>query len=73
MIKIMKEGDLCYIPQGVILYSLNVEGNTVDYLQTDKPITALILEDHPRVQKFSVLANGQSWSVLKRDTYHIEV
>ena len=69
----MKEGDLCYIPQGVILYSLNVEGNTVDYLQTDKPITALILEDHPRVQKFRVLANGQSWSVLKRDTYHIEV
>ena len=69
----MKEGDLCYIPQGVMLYSLNMEGKTVDYLQTDKPITALILEDHPRVQKFRVLANGQSWSVLKRDTYHIEV
>ena len=69
----MKEGDLCYIPQGVMLYSLNMEGNTVDYHQTDKPITALILEDHPRVEKFRILANGRKWSVLKRDTYHIEV
>ena len=70
---IMKEGDLCYIPQGVMLYSLNIEGNTVDYHQTDKPITALILEDHPRVEKFRILANGRKWSVLKRDTYQIEV
>ena len=70
---IMKEGDLCYIPQGVMLYSLNIEGNTVDYHQTDKPITALILEDHPRVQKFRILANGKKWSVLKKDTYQIEV
>jgi hypothetical protein len=69
----MKEGDLCYIPQGVMLYSLNMEGKTVDYLQTDKPITALILENHPWAQKFRILANGKRWSVLKRDTYHIEV
>ena len=69
----MKEGDLCYIPQGVMLHSLNIEGNTVDYHQTDKPITALILEDHPRVEKFRILANGRKWSVLKRDTYQIEV
>ena len=69
----MKEGDLCYIPQGVTLYSLNMEGKTVDYLQTDKPITALILENHPWAQKFRILANGKRWSVLKRDTYHIEV
>ena len=71
--KTIKEGDLCYIPQGVMLYSLNIEGNTVDYHETDKPITALILEDHPRVEKFRILANGRKWSVLKRDTYHIEV
>jgi hypothetical protein len=69
----MKEGDLCYIPQGVMLYSLNMEGETVDYLQTDKPITALILDNHPWAQKFRILANGKRWSVLKRDTYHIEV
>tara|TARA_R100000750_G_scaffold38163_1_gene24577 strand:- start:173 stop:391 length:219 start_codon:yes stop_codon:yes gene_type:complete len=69
----MKEGDLCYIPQGVMLYSLNMEGKTVDYLQTDKPITALILDNHPWAQKFRILANGKRWSVLKRDTYHIEV
>jgi len=69
----MKEGDLCYIPQGVMLYSLNMEGKTVDYFQTDKPITALILENHPWAQKFRILANGKRWSVLKRDTYHIEV
>jgi len=71
--KTIKEGDLCYIPQGVMLYSLNTDGSTVDYLQTDKPITALILEDHPRVQKFRILANGKKWSVLKKDTYQIEV
>jgi len=69
----MKEGDLCYIPQGVMLYSLNMEGKTVDYFQTDKPITALILDNHPWAQKFRILANGKRWSVLKRDTYHIEV
>ena len=69
----MKEGDLRYMPHGVMLYSHNMEGNTVDYHQTDKPITALILEDHPRVEKFRILANGRKWSVLKRDTYHIEV
>jgi len=74
----MKAGDLCYIPQGVTLYSLNAHGTPTDFLRTQKPITAVILQEmqgaRPAQQlyKLQVLVHGRKWQVLKRDIYQIE-
>jgi uncharacterized RmlC-like cupin family protein len=74
----MKAGDLCYIPQGVTLYTLNAQGTPSDFLRTQKPITAVILhekQDAPKAQqlyKLQVLVHGRKWQVLKRDIYQIE-
>ena len=74
----MKTGDLCYIPQGVTLYTINAQGTPSDFLCTQKPITAVILQEIQEVcppqqlYKLQVLVHGRKWQVLKRDIYQIE-
>jgi len=74
----MKAGDLCYIPQGVTLYSINAQGTPSDFFHTQKPTTAVILQEiqdlrpPQQLYKLQVLVHGRKWQVLKRDIYQIE-
>ena len=41
----MKEGDLCYLPQGVIMIKQDSSSLPVGHYQTEKPVSALVLEN----------------------------
>jgi len=68
----MKEGDLCYIPQGALMVKHDGEALPVGHYQTEKPVSALILENKPAANKMYVLFKGEKWSVLQRATYPLE-
>ena len=68
----MKEGDLCYLPQGVIMIKQDSSSLPVGHYQTEKPVSALIIENEPTASRLYVLFKGEKWSVLKRETYPLE-
>ena len=68
----MKEGDLCYLPQGVIMIKQDSSSLPVGHYQTERPCSALIIENEPTANRLYVLFKGEKWSVLKRETYPLE-
>jgi len=68
----MKEGDLCYLPQGVTMIKQDSSSLPVGHYQTEKPVSALILENEPSANNVYVLFKGEKWAVLKRETYPLE-
>jgi hypothetical protein len=44
----------------------------VGHYQTEKPVSALVLENEPTANRVYILFKGEKWSVLKRETYPLE-
>jgi len=63
----MKQGDLCYIPQAVRLWSFETAGYNIT--QTEKPITGLVLED--RENTILLFVKGQKLLADKNHVYPI--
>jgi len=61
----MKQGDLCYIPQAVRLWSFETAGYNLT--KTEKPITGLVLED--RENTFLLFVNGRKLLADKNHVY----
>lgn len=63
----MKQGDLCYIPQAVQLWSLETAGYNIT--QTEKPFTGIVLED--RENTILLFVKGQKLLADKNHVYPI--
>tara|TARA_Y100000310_G_scaffold311431_1_gene357702 strand:- start:83 stop:313 length:231 start_codon:yes stop_codon:yes gene_type:complete len=68
----MKEGDLCYLPQGVVMIKQDSSSLPVGHYTNEKPASALILENEPTANSMYVLFKGEKWAVLKREAYPLE-
>jgi hypothetical protein len=67
----MKRGDLCYIPQDVLLMDELYEPPS-GYLKTLKPQTAIVLEEAKKESWLKVFFQGSEWFVLKTEVYPIK-
>ena len=63
----MKQGDLCYIPQAVQLWSFETAG--YDITQTEKPMTGIVLED--RENTILIFVKGKKLLAEKSHVYPI--
>ena len=67
----MKKGDLCYIPQDVVL--MDEYYNTPSgYLKTHKPQTAIVLESKKGAAWIKVFFQGGEWFVAQNEVYPIK-
>tara|TARA_Y100000034_G_C6872487_1_gene398543 strand:- start:1529 stop:1750 length:222 start_codon:yes stop_codon:yes gene_type:complete len=67
----MKKGDLCYIPQDVMLMD-EFYNTPSGYLKTRKPQTAIVLEELQKDPWLKVFFQGEEWFVLKGEVYPIK-
>jgi len=68
----MKEGDLCYIPQGATMIKQDSASLPIGHYTNEKPASALILELEPTAASLYVLFKGEKWAVSKREAYPLE-
>jgi hypothetical protein len=66
----MKKGDLCYIPQDVMLMD-EFYNTPSGYLKTRKPQTAIVLEESKKESWLKVFFRGGEWFVSKDEVYPI--
>jgi hypothetical protein len=65
----MTRGDLAYVPSEVFLYQLQ-DGTPTGYHKLSKPSSVIIIDK--QVDAFTVLFEGQTWSVDSRHLYPME-
>ena len=69
----MNDGDLGYVPQGVVLVKHGTERYTspVGFFKTHKPISVVVLEEKSDLW-FNVYYKGEKWSIMKNEIYPLE-
>lgn len=67
----MKKGDLCYIPQDVVLMD-EYYSTPSGYLKTRKPETAIVLESKKNATWIKVFFQGGEWFVSQNEVYPIK-
>ncbi len=60
------KGDLCYVPQDVILFNI-INGDS-SYYRTERPTAALFIEQSDSYH-FCLLLNGKRWMVKSKHVY----
>ena len=66
----MNDGDLGYVPQGVVLVKHGTERYTspVGFFKTHKPISVVVLEEKSDLW-LNVYYKGEKWSIMKNEIY----
>ena len=69
----MNDGDLGYVPQGVVLVKHGTERYTspVGFFKTHKPISVVVLEEKSDLW-LNVYYRGEKWSIMKNEIYPLE-
>ena len=69
----MNDGDLGYVPQGVVLVKHGTERYTspVGFFKTHKPISVVVLEEKSDLW-LNVYYKGEKWSIMKNEIYPLE-
>jgi hypothetical protein len=69
----MNDGDLGYVPQGVVLVKHGTERYTspVGFFKTHKPISVVVLEEKSDLW-LNVYYKGEKWSIMKTEIYPLE-
>jgi hypothetical protein len=69
----MNDGDLGYVPQGVVLVKHGTERYTspVGFFKTHKPISVVVLEEKSDLW-LNVFYKGEKWSIMKNEIYPLE-
>ena len=69
----MNDGDLGYVPQGVVLVKHGTERYTspVGFFKTHKPISVVVLEEKSDLW-LNVYYKGEKWSIMKYEIYPLE-
>jgi len=69
----MNDGDLGYVPQGVVLVKHGTERYTspVGFFKTHKPISVVVLEEKSELW-LNVYYKGERWSIMKNEIYPLE-
>ena len=69
----MNDGDLGYVPQGVVLVKHGTERYTspVGFFNTHKPISVVVLEEKSDLW-LNVYYKGEKWSIMKNEIYPLE-
>ena len=69
----MNDGDLGYVPQGVVLVKHGTERYTspVGFFKTHKPISVVVFEEK-RDLWLNVYYKGEKWSIMKNEIYPLE-
>ena len=69
----MNDGDLGYVPQGVVLVKHGTERYTspVGFFKTHKPISVVVLEEKSDLW-LNIYYKGEKWSIMKNEIYPLE-
>ena len=69
----MNDGDLGYVPQGVVLVKHGTERYTspVGFFKTHKPISVVVIEEKSDLW-LNVFYKGEKWSIMKNEIYPLE-
>ena len=70
----MKIGELCYIPQDVLLMQFDDEYESPRaYYKTDKPLNVVVMGEKQSDTKYmEVFCNGQKWYVHKKHIFEVK-